>query len=68
MCKPGKIIRRHKEVEEKRTVLGEDVKSILEGTLHVLQIYTDVLNVMTPRTILIDEDALKNVVEDTTKV
>uniref|UniRef100_A0A6M3K2C7 Uncharacterized protein n=1 Tax=viral metagenome TaxID=1070528 RepID=A0A6M3K2C7_9ZZZZ len=68
MCEPGKTIRWHKDVEEKRTVMGEDVKSILEGTLHVLQIYTDVLNIMTPRTILIDEGALKNVVEDTTKV
>ena len=57
----GKLRINEERINEHRTVMGEDIKSILEGTLHILQLYTDVLNVIAPRTMLIDRDIMENV-------
>ena len=53
--RPGKVIR-SAEPTIQRTYMGEDVKSILEGTLHILQLYTDILNGMSPRTYVVGSE------------
>ena len=39
-----------------RTHQAEDIRSILEGTLHILQLYTDILNGMSPRTYVVGSE------------
>lgn len=45
MLRPGKVIR-PAEPKRERTPMAEDVKTILEGTLHILQLYTDIVKVL----------------------
>ena len=58
----SQIIELHRErINEHRTFLGEDIKSIIDGTLHILQLYTDILNIIEPRTMIVKENDLNDI-------
>ena len=52
----------------KRTPMMEDVGRILEGTLHMLQLYTDILNVVCPKTMVVDGKLIPKFWNDKTNI